>query len=372
VVRALAGTMTQQGVKAEVFGLDDPWVKEDFANNAFPLMTGKVLGPATLGFSPDLKRQLQRHLTPRAVIHSHGLWMHPGISARKCAVRNRSPLVVSPHGMLEPWALQNSRWKKQLAGWLFENKNLRTANCLHALCAAEAENFRRYGLKNPIAIIPNGVDMPEVRGQRSEVRGPSTDHHLPSSDKKVLLFLSRLHPKKGLLNLLQAWKNMAPDFKDWQLLVAGGGEPAYEQELKAFSRGLILDQSVVFLGPLYGEEKKQILALADVFVLPSFSEGFSMAILEAAAAGLPVLLTGECNFPELSKANAAVEISPDSAGIESSLRQVLGLPEAQRNEMGRRGQVLVKQGYTWPLIARQMCQVYEWLLGSGPKPACVV
>ncbi len=164
---------------------------------------------------------------------------------------------------------------------------------------------------------------------------------------------------------------MAKDFKDWQLLIAGSGDPAYENELKASSRDLILNKSVVFLGQVQGENKKQILAATDVFILPSFSEGFSVAILEAAAAALPVLLTPQCNFPELTRSNAAIEITTDAAGIEKGLRQILELPDIQRKAMGQQGRELIKKSYTWPTIAEQMCRVYDWLAGTAAMPETV-
>jgi len=363
-----------------VFGLRDQWVEEDCAGNHLPFTAGTVLGPKALGFSPDLTAQLRMGVRPGGVVHSHGLWMYPGRVARKCANKARCPLVISPHGMLEPWALNNSRLKKKLAAWWFEDKNLRQADCLHALCAAEADNFRRYGLKNPIAIIPNGVDMPEIGDRRSEVgnTGDGTDTMVEKfpgmKGRRRILFLSRLHPKKGLSNLLQAWSKIQKaesgkrKAEEWVLAIAGAGQPAYEQELRTLVKDYALEKSVVFLGPVYKEYKRQVLADADAFVLPSFSEGFSVAVLEAAAAGLPVLLTRECNFPELVNAGAAIEISPQPSAIEAGLRQILESSELQRKDIGRRGLELVKQSYTWPVIAGRMCRVYEWLAGNGSRP----
>lgn len=365
VISALARETGRRGNTVSVVGLRDEWVAGDFKADGFQLAVEEIVGPQAFGFSPGLKKQLQERVRPKGIVHSHGLWMYPGLAARKAAGKNGSKLLVSPHGMLEPWALNHSGWKKKLAGGLFESKNLRETDCLHALCAAEAENFRRYGLKNPIAIIPNGVDPEEcVLPSGSAIIEKFPDIR----DRRRILFLSRLHSKKGLSNLLHAWQKLARDFKDWQLLIAGSGDPAYENELKVAARDLISNKSVVFLGPIYGPDKRQILAVADIFILPSFSEGFSMAILEAAAAALPVLLTPECNFPELSACNAAIEISTDVSGIEKGLRQMIGLPEAQRQAMGQRGQALIQKSYTWSSIAAQMCRVYDWLTGAAERP----
>lgn len=366
VIWALTGETRRRGMDASVVGLKDEWLDQDCKDVSYA--AGEVAGPTALGFSPGLKKELQAQVQTPGVVHSHGLWMYPGMAARNCAHKKNCGLLISPHGMLEPWALNHSRWKKKLAEGLFERKNLQEAGCLHALCQAEAENFRRYGLKNPIAVIPNGIALDDL-DQRPN--GAIIEKFTEIKDRRRILFLSRLHPKKGLENLLQAWGKLAPDFSDWQLLIAGSGEPAYESKLKALARDMLRNQSVFFTGPLYGEDKKQILAAADVFVLPSFSEGFSMAILEAAAAGLPVLLTPECNFPELAKSNAAIEISPDALAIENGIRQMLGLPEEQRKAVGQRGRELVSKHYIWPAIAEQMCRVYEWLAGNAAIPETV-
>jgi poly(glycerol-phosphate) alpha-glucosyltransferase len=356
------------GSEATVLGLKDEWTASDCLADEVPFSAEAVVGPRSIGFSPSLKARLEGVASSNAVFHCHGLWMYPGWAARQCAGKARRPFVVSPHGMLEPWALNNARWKKKLAGFLFENQNLASAQCLHALCPAEAANFRRLGLRNPVAIIPNGIDLETVPAQPAD----SLVNRFPAlKDRRRVLFLSRIHPKKGLDNLLLAWRKVAADFKDWQLLIAGSGDPAYERALKSAAADLIEKQSVIFLGPLYGQEKAAAFALASVFVLPSFSEGFSMAILEAAAAGVPVLLTPECNFPELVRAGAAVEVTANAAAIEGGIRDLLNFPGTKLADMGGCGRNLVKTAYTWPEVARQMGRVYKWLADKGPQPETV-
>ena len=369
VVWALAEALNQNDVRASVVGLEDEWVKIDVVKNKIPFSTGKTAGPKSFGYAPDLRRQILNAVNPPGIIHSHGLWMYPGLAARKCAAAANCPLVISPHGMLEPWAVNHSRLKKQIAGMLFEDRNLRAADCLHALCPAEAENFRRHGLTNPVAIIPNGI-KPDF--SNSPPGCEALLQRFPQlSQRRRALFLSRLHPKKGLANLLQAWQKLAAAHPGWCLMIAGSGSPHYEAELKFFVQQAGLTGDVFFLGPVYQKEKSEVLAAADAFVLPSFSEGFSMAILEAAAVGLPILLTRECNFPELAKAGAAIEITTDAAGIEAGFGQLMGFSNDQRKNMGRRGRELVTHSYTWPAVGGQMREVYHWLSGKGVRPACV-
>jgi len=369
VIWSLARENQRLGLNVSVAGLEDEFVQVDCAGHNVKFITGAVIGPGAMGFSPELRTRLRAQTGPGSIIHCHGLWMHPGMVARRAAESSGSRLVISPHGMLEPWALGNSRWKKWLAGRLFENRNLRSAGCLHALCEAEACNIRSYGLQNPIAVIPNGVDLEDF------ICLPAYEaierDYTALIGKKRMLFLSRIHPKKGLSHLIRAWHRVAPAFKDWVLLVAGKGQLGHEAELKVLVSELGLSDSVLFLGPLYGEAKGRVLAGADAFTLPSFSEGLSMAVLEAAACALPVLLTPQCNFPELVAARAALEVQPNVEDCERGLRRMLSFPRQELREMGLRGRGLIRRVYTWPDIADRMAAVYAWLLDGGPRPDCV-
>lgn len=373
VIWSLAQQMELSGINCSVAGLQDQWNGVDIPDTV-PVVTGAITGPASLGYSGELVSKLAPLVRSGSVVHTHGLWMHPGVAARQSSRRARCPLMISPHGMLEPWALQNSRWKKRLASWWFEDQNLRSAHCLHALCQAEARSIRSYGLRNPIAIIPNAIDAAEMETPEAEIGKAVSRKRIKleglEPGRKILLFLSRLHPKKGLENLLPAWARQQ-QAKEWVLVIAGAGEPAYEQQLRRLVIEYSLERTVLFCGSVYGEDKKQLLAAADAFVLPSFSEGFSMAILEAAASGLPVLLTPECNFPELAAADAALVVAPEATAIETGLNRLLALTDEERKQMGNRGRALVRESYTWPVVADKMLAVYRWLAGAGPKPACV-
>ncbi len=369
VINALARETTRLGITCVVAGLKDEFFEADCASNKFSYLGAERLGSPGFGFSRELGHLIFSEITRDTIIHSHSLWMYPTYLARRCSQRTGAPLIISPHGMLEPWALKNSRLKKFVAARLFEDGNLMHAACLHALCVPEARNFRHYGLKNPIAVIPNGVDLEPFKNLPEG--DPTGDRFPQLKGRKRILFLSRIHPKKGLPNLLQAWRKLCSTFPAWHLTIAGPDELGHEQELKALAVTLGLEKNVSFLGPLYGPEKIAALAGSDLFVLPSFSEGFSMAILEAAAAGLPVLLTKECNFTELATANAAVEVSPAVASVEAGLRRLLEMTDTERTALGKRGRALVEGSYTWPAVARQMLSVYEWLLHGGPKPACL-
>ena len=374
VIWALARSLDDLGIPGVVSGLEDAFFAEDSkqhsgSRKSLTIISGRVKGPAAFGWSPDLASRLAGELGKGDLVHVHGLWMHPGILGRSLSRRMGCRRVVSPHGMLEPWALRQGSLKKRLAGRLFENKNLQSADCLHALCDAEKLSLREYGLKAPIAVIPNGIDLPSSL-VRDEARRVWNEHpHLVGA--RILLFLSRIHPKKGVPDLLRAWAHAGPRAGDWRLVVVGPDECGHEAELRRMAADLSLTDQVVFAGPAYGDRKSAMLAGADAFVLPSHSEGFSMAVLEAAASGLPVLLTRECHFSELARAGGAVEVPAGVDGIGQGLDKLLAMGPAELAAMGAAGRNLVRKDYTWQAVAVKMKGVYDWLTHGGPPPPWV-
>jgi poly(glycerol-phosphate) alpha-glucosyltransferase len=269
--------------------------------------------------------------------------------------------MISPHGMLDPWAMRQHAWKKELAGLLFERRHLGAAACLHALTPAEALAIRSFGLRNPVAVVPNGVELPPLRLARPD--GPRT-----------LLFLGRLDPKKGLETLLQAWAEAAADAgrEGWRLVIAGWGTPAYERRLHALADELGLGTSVVFAGAVQGSARDACFGGADAFVLPSLSEGLPMAVLEAWSYGLPVLMSQQCNLPEGFAAGAALPVEPVPGPLAVALREMMARPAAELAEMGAAGRRLVEARFTWPRIAAEMRAVYAWTAGGGSPPDCVL
>jgi glycosyltransferase involved in cell wall biosynthesis len=354
-VQRLAQTLAV-GNEVRVYGLDDPATPNDLATwKPLPVAAFPVIGPRAFGFAPALGRAMRT--APVEVVHSHGLWMYPSLAAQ----RSGKPCVISPHGMLDPWALALSRWKKNLAGAVFQNAHLRQAACIHALCQSEADSIRAYGLRNPVCVVPNGIDLPPP-----DEASPPDIAGVPAN-AKVLLHLGRLHPKKGLLNLIRAWPTAS---SSWHLVIAGWDQAGHENELKELTAELRAER-VHFPGPQFSAAKAAIYRRADAFILPSLSEGLPMVILEAWAHGKPVLMTNECNLPEGFTADAAIRITANPEGIAQGLRELAALPDLARREMGERGRELVEQRFAWPKIAQDFQAVYEWILQRGPRPECV-
>jgi poly(glycerol-phosphate) alpha-glucosyltransferase len=253
-------------------------------------------------------------------------------------------------------------WKKRVAALLYENQHLRGAACLRALSEAEAQSIRSYGLRNPICVIPNGVDLPDL--------GESNTKTQPAN-RKTLLYLGRLHPKKNISNLIRAWNetfnSQRGNGDHWVLAIAGWDQGGYESELKRVAAGT----SVVFLGPRFGADKSECYRDCDAFVLPSLSEGLPMAVLEAWSYAKPVLMTPECNLAEGFEADAALRIGTTPQEIGTGLKVLCEMSDNDRSQMGNRGRALVATRFSWPRIGEQMRPVYEWMLGSGAPPETV-
>jgi len=253
-------------------------------------------------------------------------------------------------------------WKKRVAALLYENQHLRGAACLRTLSEAEARSIRRYGLRNPICVIPNGVDLPDLR---------ESNRKSQSADRKTLLYLGRLHPKKNIANLIHAWNETFNSQRgsgdNWVLAIAGWDQGGYESELKRIAAGT----SIVFLGPQFGADKSKSYRDCDAFVLPSLSEGLPMAVLEAWAHAKPVLMTPECNLPEGFEADAALRIGTTPEEIGAGLKVLREMSDSDRSQMGNRGRALVATRFTWPRIGEQMRSMYEWMLGGGAPPQTI-
>jgi glycosyltransferase involved in cell wall biosynthesis len=367
-VRALARALQNlEALEIAVFGLLDEFSAQDLENwRPTDVRTFPVLGPRAFGFTPKLRKALAEYRAD--LVHLHGIWMYPSLLAMGWGRATGRPVVISPRGMLDPWAMRNSQWRKQAAAFLFENANLRRASCLHALSGSESIAIRGYGLTNPVCTVPNGVGM-----NVSVVDSPPWTAVVPPGCK-VLLYLGRLHPKKNLINLVEAWAALkrggVREADCWHLVIIGWDQAGYERLVRNVveREGL---HDVHLIGPRFGREKDAALTHAAALVLPSLSEGLPMTVLEAWAHGIPVLMTPACNLREGFDAGAAAEIGAEPASIAAGIQRLVNLSEDERRGMGRCGRELVQRRFTWESVARQMHEVYQWVLERGALPGCV-
>jgi glycosyltransferase involved in cell wall biosynthesis len=342
-------------------------------------------GPASLAYASGLAETIWSSHPDS--IDVHGLWQYKSVAVPRSARKLGCSYVVHPHGMLDPWAVGNSYWKKRFVDWLFERRHLTGAACLRALCRAEARAIRSYGLANPICIIPNAIDVPcpaprpadhecTVPGQSLFPREAAGEDISPfPGGRRVLLYLGRIHPKKGLSNLIEAWaaviKSRTGHIEPWLLAIAGWDQECHERQLRQQAADLGLSEHMAFLGPRFDGHKAACYRHCDAFILPSFSEGLPMVVLEAWSYGKPTLMTPECNLEEGFSRGAALRIETLPESIAAGIHTLLEMTASQRNEIGDRGRKLVKQQFSWPLVTQQLLAVHHWTVGGGPPPANV-
>lgn len=303
------------------------------------------------------------------VVQIHGIWQAHCVSFGRYCRAKRLPYVVSAHGMLDAWAVRHRRWKKSVYAALIERRNLRGASCLRALTMQEAEDYRRFGLRNPVAVIGNGVDLPTaemVDPSRFWRRWPELQ------GRRMVIFLSRLHEKKGVDILIRSWARLAGENPDWHLLVAGPNNGDCQEKLEAMVRERRLTERVTFTGMLDYEMKWSALGASEVFALPSHSEGFSVAALEALAAGLRVLLTPGCNFSELRGKSFARVVEAFDEPVSDGLAALMGMDEEEARSAGEAGRKYVGARYSWAAIGAQMADVYDWVLGGARPASCPI
>jgi glycosyltransferase involved in cell wall biosynthesis len=310
-------------------------------------------------FSGEMHAGLHERAREVDVLHSHNLWLMPNIYPGWAASAARKPLVISPRGTLGAVPLQYGRFKKKLVWAALQGPVVKRAACLHATADKEHEEFRSLGLKQPIAVIPNGIDIPRLLHREKTVRGP-----------RRLLFLSRIHQKKGLEILLDAWAATGLASRDWELRIVGVGSPEYEAALKAKAAGL-KGGGVSFVGPRYGAQKSQEYAEADLFVLPSLNENFGIVLAEAMSFGLPVIASTGTPWVGVEAHNCGWFVEPDADDLARVLLQAAARSDEQLRAMGRRGRTWMAQEYSWPRLGFEMAQVYKWLVSGGPRPDCV-
>jgi glycosyltransferase involved in cell wall biosynthesis len=259
--------------------------------------------------------------------------------------------------MLGGAALRFSHGRKRLIWSLLQARAARAASMIHATSEAEFEEVRAFGLTNPVAVIPNGVDLAEPARREGRTQ-------------RTVITLGRIHPKKGLPHLIEAWSRIAPAFPDWRLRVVGPDENGHAAELALQARALGLS-SVSIEGALFGADKQAAFAEADLFVLPTLNENFALTVAEALAAGLPAVVTKGAPWPELDRRGCGWWIDVGPEPLAAALAQAMSLPDGALRAMGERGRAWMAQSYAWPGVAKSMAEAYRWLCGKGDRPASV-
>jgi glycosyltransferase involved in cell wall biosynthesis len=317
-------------------------------------------GLRRLGRSPEMYRWLVDEATSCRVelIHNHSLWMMPNIyPGSVCRRRSNCQLVVSPRGTLSTWALRFHALRKKVFWRLLQGQAVRAAACFHATSESEYHDIRRLGLTQPICILPNGVDVPPLVERRPR-------------DRRRLLFLGRIHPKKGVTTLLHAWRAIQHRFREWELHVVGPDENSYVADMRALAADLNLER-VVLSGPVYGANKLDAYRAADLFVLPTHSENFAMTVAEALAAGTPAIVSVAAPWSRLTDEGAGWSIELGIDPLVACLEEALSLSRGQLAQMGLAGRRWTAAEFAWRAIGEQYAVTYQWLLDGGDRPSWV-
>jgi len=329
-----------------------------------------TVGPRWLAYSPSMMRAAKSEGGEIDIVHQHGIWTYGSYVTHLFHQRHCTPYVIAPHGSLESWALRRARWKKFLALVAYERANLFGAACFHATSESEIEDFRNFGLIAPVALIPNGVSSRWLNS-RGDAKNFRESFGIPA-DRRILFFLSRITPKKGLLMLIQAINAIRKEFADWILVIAGKDEFDHKAEVERLVKQLGMEDLVRLIGPLFDQPKRDAFAASDLFVLPSFSEGSPVAILDSLAVGVPVITTKAAPWKNLDDYFCGWWVDVSVSGLIEALRNAINLSSEELVAMGQRGHDLVTSKYTWAASAQKTLDLYEWLLGRRDKPGFVV
>lgn len=307
--------------------------------------------------STDLAQAMRRMASEVDIIHNNSLWSMVNVAAGWVVPGRRAKLVTSPRGTLSAWALNRSSKKKAVL-WPLQRRALTHAAMLHATSEVEYGEIRAQGFQAPALIVPNGIDLPEISLSYS------------TAQQRTLLYLSRIHPIKGIDRLLEAWAQVQDNHPSWRLVIAGKGDEQHVKEVTDLAASLQAER-VEFPGPLYGEAKTQAYLDADLMVLPTHSENFGMVVAEALALGRPALVSKGAPWSVLQTERCGWWVDNDVPSLVEALRNVLSLERPELAEMGMRGRLLMEREFGWESVATRMRAGYQWLLNGGQPPACV-
>lgn len=355
-VCSLARALARRGHAVVLFSVLDGQLhpRPNFEHRVYP--KGRLL--PGLWRSPELLRGLRDIAPASDIVHSHSLWMMPNVYPG-WVLRARLPLVISPRGTLSAWALERSRWRKKVAWTLLQGPVVKAATCLHATAEQEYMDIRAHGLRQPVCIVPNGIDVPEVYAATGAAR--------PRQGERTILYMGRLHSVKGIDRLLRAWAAIAHQRPEWQLRIVGPDDGGYEEELRHLAAQLRAPR-VTFAGPAYGRQKWEEYRAAALYVLPSHSESFGMTVAEALASGTPVITTKGAPWSGLVQEACGFWIEHGVEPLGDALLHATGLDAGQLEAFGARGREWMQRDFRWDNVAGQMATVYRWLRFGGAAP----
>jgi glycosyltransferase involved in cell wall biosynthesis len=356
-VMRLTQALRDEGHSIELAALDLPGTQHPSSLvRTFPL----GFGPQRLGRSPAMYRWLRDECASgrAAIVHNHGMWQMNSIYPARAIRGTRARLLQSTRGAFTEWAMQWGSRVKPAFWRLLQRPAMERVHCFHATAPSEYDDIRRLGFRQPVAIIPNGIDIPDQTPKQN-------------GDSRTLLFLGRIHPNKGLDLLIPAWRAIQDRFPFWRLRIVGNDNDGYQARMEQLVREIGAER-VTFDGPAYGAAKTAAYQNADLFVLPTYSENFGMSVAEALAAGTPVVVTKGAPWQELAEVGAGWWIDIGVEPLATTLAASMSRAPSDLFGMGARGREWMVRSFAWPDIARRMTITYEWLLGTELQPSWVI
>ncbi len=307
-----------------------------------------------VGWSTEANKWFNENAKKYDIFHTNGLWMFPNVTPLKIAKKNGRKCVLSPRGTTNKEALKYSKIKKFFFYNFFQKDILRKVDLIHVTSKDELNDVRKLGLNQPVAIIPNGIDIPEIKYKK---------------DRKIfkLIYLGRIHPKKGLENTIQAWSSVEKFFPNWIFEIAGLGEKKYEDKIKKLILN-VQSKSIRFIGPVYGEDKVKFIQTSDILIMPSYNENFGMVVAEALSNNIPVICGINTPWQKVVKIKCGWHIPNDTISIKNNFLKVFKMSKNSLNKKGMNGRLWMEKDYGWKQVAKKMLLSYEWLISKKSKP----
>jgi glycosyltransferase involved in cell wall biosynthesis len=348
-------TTNQDGPKELAVPLDRPVYREGVAIRYFPIQP-----PRFWGTSLPLARALRQKIPAIDLVHLHSLYLFHNLVAGHYCRQYAIPYLIRPQGTLDPFIYRRHRGRKRLMELMFEHRNIRKAAALHFTTAEEAELASPVTFQTPGLVVPLGFDSTELA--LLPEAGRFRAGHPELGNKRIILFFGRVNFKKGLDILVKAFGAVTRKREDVHLVIAGPDNEGWGDKVRTWLSEAGLLGRTTFTGMLLGPEKLAVLRDADMFVLPSYSENFGIAVIEAMAAGLPVIISDKVNIWREVQASGAGRVVPCDAGpLAEQILELLAQPELAR-QMGRNGRTLVQEHFQWPRIAQNLVAAYAQII----------